>query len=56
MSVNKAYNKTRQDLERMKKERIENHKCRKCVWGKWTETSYKCALPSCIRGLGDYER
>lgn len=56
MDLNKQHNKTRQDLERMKQERIKNHKCKKCVWGKWTETKYKCALPRCMKKLGYFER
>lgn len=49
MNLNREHNKTREDLERMKKERIENHKCKKCVWGRFTEISYVRMLPRCLK-------
>lgn len=35
---------------------LDEHKCKGCVWGKWTEVKYVCLFPGCLRSLWRSDR
>ncbi len=51
LDVRRSLAATRIDLEIMKQERADNHKCRKCIWGTSVETKYICMRNPCVKGM-----
>lgn len=54
--VSIEYKTTKEKIKDIKEKRVKAHKCNGCLWGKWTGVSYKCLLPRCMKGLGDFRR
>ena len=54
MSMLETQKKKEREIRAREKSRIKNHKCNGCQWGLWTEVSYKCLFPKCLRNLWSF--
>lgn len=55
MSLLETQKKKEKEKQIREENRLKKHKCHSCQWGVWTETSYKCLFPKCLKNLWNFK-